>query len=312
MSVQQLAYLKLAFAMILVGGFIALNKMITTVFPIFLFSELRLGIAGIIFIMLLLWKEKKFSLPKGKDLLVLFFQSLVGVFLFSIFLLYGIRYTSAIESGIITSLTPAMVGVISYFILKEALNRFQISGIILAVAGTLSINIFGIASNATWSLYSLLGNLCILFAVFGEAVFVTFGKMVSSKISPLAISTIIICMGALMFLPLAIVDAQNFSFTEVTLFEWGLVFYSSVIVTVGAVLLMTQAVKELAGGSTAIFTAFMPISAVLVSYLFLGETIKWYHILGFSFVLCSIYLISKEKEADLPLLTSQQQEGPSQ
>lgn len=46
----------------------------------------------------------------------------MDVFLFNIFLLYGVKSTGAVESGIITSTTPAMVGIISFLFLKERGN----------------------------------------------------------------------------------------------------------------------------------------------------------------------------------------------
>ncbi|MFD2442471.1 DMT family transporter [Bacillus sp. CGMCC 1.16607] len=300
-------YIKIITAMSLIGTFIALNKIASAKMPIFLFSELRLGIASLIFIFLLVKQEKSFSIPKKNDAKIFFIQALLGVFLFSIFLLYGTKFTSALESGLITSLTPAFVSIVSIFLLKERLNINQTVGIVIALIGTIIINIFGATTNSSWSTSSLLGNFLILLAVFGESIFITFGKLVSKNHSPLETSAFVVIIGAVLFLPLAIKDALTYDFTSIDWKVLILVLYSAVIVTVVAVILMNQAVIELPGGSTAVFTAFMPISAIVFAYFILGEKIYWYHLIGATCVLLSITLISlnpskKKKDIEKPPL----------
>ncbi|HYK73768.1 MAG TPA: EamA family transporter [Pseudoneobacillus sp.] len=47
------------------------------------------------------------------------------------------------------------------------------------------------------------------------------------------------------------------------------------------------------------FTAFMPVSAICVSFLLLGEKILWYHIFGTACVLFSIMLVSVKRESSI-------------
>lgn len=289
---KKLAYLKIMIAMSIVGVFVALNKTAAASLPIFLFSELRLGIAAIILTIILVKKEKRFPPLIKKDAFVLFVQAFLGVFLFSISLLLGSKYTSAIESGIITSLTPALVALVSIFIFKEKLSSRQKLGIGIALTGVLIINIFGLTGNVSWTVYSLIGNALILLAVTGEAFFVTFGRLVSKEISPLAISTIVVTIGAVLSLPFALLEAATFDFTQITGKDLFLVMYSAVAVSVVAVLLINQSAKVLPAGSTAVFTAFMPVSAITVSCLFLGEKLLWFHVLGIACVLFSILMVS--------------------
>ncbi|HYK73767.1 MAG TPA: DMT family transporter, partial [Pseudoneobacillus sp.] len=172
-----------------------------------------------------------------------FIQAFVGVFLFSIFLLLGSKYTSAIESGIITSLTPALVAIVSVFIFKERLISNQIIGIGIAIVGVLLISLFDLTGTVLLTFYSLYGNLLILLAVMGEAIFVTFGKLVSKEISPLRVSTIVVTFGALLFLPFAISEALAFDFTKVNAKDLFLLIYSAVAVSVVAVVLINQSIS---------------------------------------------------------------------
>lgn len=297
MSIKGIASMKMIVAMMIVGGFVALNKVVSASLPIFLFSELRLSLAAIILMVIVIIKEKKLTLPNKKDAGILFIQALLGVFLFSIFLLLGSKYTSAIESGIITSLTPSFVALISLIFFKERLRLNNVIGIAIALVGVLMINIFGMNGDIQVTFHSIIGNLFILLAVMGESFFVTLGKLVSKTISPLMISCTVIFIGSVLCLPFAIYEGMTFDFSQVTVIDLFLLLYSGIAVSVIAVLLINQSNKILSGGATAVFTAIMPVSAISVSCLLLGEKIQWYHSIGISCVLFSIILVSINKES---------------
>ncbi|WP_088105756.1 DMT family transporter [Halalkalibacter urbisdiaboli] len=293
------AHIQVTLAMIIIGSFVVVSKLIIERFPVFIASELRMVIGAAILTGLLLMREKRFPKLSKRDFFILFLQSLLGVFMFSVLMLYGLKLTTALESGIITSTTPAIVAIISYILFKEKLSLNQGAGILLAMIGAIVINVFGVISNTNWTINSLIGNLLILGAVIGEGIFFTFGKLVSSKISPLFITTMTAIIGAILFLPFSIYQASSFSFRFVTTIDWLLIAYSGVVVTVIAVLLMNQGMKRISGNSAAVLTAVMPISAVIFSYYFLNESLYWYHLVGISFVLAGIFFISKEPSTDI-------------
>ena len=290
---QVIAQGKIAAAMIIIGSFVVINKIITGIFPVFLASELRLALGAAILGVILYAKERKVPSFSRKDLGVLFVQSFIGVFLFSIFLLYGLRKTTALESGIITSLTPAVVGLISFVLLREKIERNRMIGIVLAVMGILVMNIYGNLTGTEQTASSLAGNALIICAVIGEAVFLTFSKFVSKQISALAISFMTSGIGALLFLPFAIMEAKEFAFSSVTTGQWMLVVYTGVGVTVLATILYNQGIRYVPASTAAILSALMPISAVVFSCIVLGESIHAYHVFGFACVLLGLRFLGK-------------------
>jgi drug/metabolite transporter (DMT)-like permease len=130
-------YVKLVLAMIIIGSFVVVNKVLTSTCPIFLASGIRLLIGTIILNSLVLIKEKRLPRLTKRDFIIIFTQSFIGVFLFSFFMLYGLKFPSVMESGIITSTTPAIIGLISLLFFKEKLNNNQTLGIVFAFLGTL-------------------------------------------------------------------------------------------------------------------------------------------------------------------------------
>ncbi len=289
------AYIKISLAMAIVGSSVVAGKLILSSFPIFLASEFRFIIATLILIPLLLWQEKRIPVIKPKVLFILFLQALTGVFLFNIFMLYGLKFTTAIEAGVITSTLPAVIGVISFLFLKERLTVKKITGIIFAVIGVLLMNMI---SGGTSSVNSLLGNSLILGAVLTEALFITLGKSVSSKVTPLAISTMMSLFGLILFLPFAIYEARNFTFSTVGIMDWLNILYFGVVITVVAFLLMYQGLSKVSASSAGVLTSMLPLSTVILSFLILKEEILFSHVLGMLFVLAAIFILSKESTTE--------------
>lgn len=292
----KIAYLELSLAMIIVGSSVVIGKLVIASFPIFLASALRFGLAVFILVPYLYLREGNLLTFSKRDGVILGLQAFTGVFLFNVFLLYGLKFTSAAEAGIITSTTPAVVAILSFLFLKERLTLNKAVGIALVVFGILIINVLGDTLDSERGQYALLGNVLIFGAVLGEAAFTIFPKIASQSISPLRTATVMSVLGLLMFMPFALYEAFHFDFTQTTLMDWGLVIYLGVVVTVVAFLLWFGGVRQVMASEAAVFTGVMPVSAVLLSYLILGEPFAWAHVWGILFVVAGIgFLVRKQR-----------------
>ncbi|NMF00841.1 DMT family transporter [Aneurinibacillus aneurinilyticus] len=292
MNEHLISSLKIVLAMIIVGSSVVAGKLIVQSFPVFLASELRFLIATIILFPILVKFEGFPSIGK-RDLLILFLQALFGVFLFNIFMLYGLTITTAIEGGIITSTIPAVTGCLAFLFLREKLTKSVITGILLAVLGTLTINFSDSFTTVGRGSSPLLGNLLIFGAVISEALFIIFGKFIVQRVSPLAISTVVSIFGTILFLPFSLYEGNRFNFGEVSIAEWGLVFYFGIVVTVIAFILMYQGVSKVSASTAGVLTGVLPMSSVILSVVILGEKVSFIHLIGIGFTLTAIYLIAK-------------------
>ncbi|WP_276918165.1 DMT family transporter [Aneurinibacillus aneurinilyticus] len=292
MNEHLISSLKIVLAMIIVGSSVVAGKLIVQSFPVFLASELRFLVATIILFPILIKFEGFPSIGK-RDLLILFLQALFGVFLFNIFMLYGLTITTAIEGGIITSTIPAVTGCLAFLFLREKLTKSVITGILLAVLGTLTINFSDSFTTVGRGSSPLLGNLLIFGAVISEALFIIFGKFIVQRVSPLAISTVVSIFGTILFLPFSLYEGNRFNFGEVSIAEWGLVFYFGIVVTVIAFILMYQGVSKVSASTAGVLTGVLPMSSVILSVVILGEKVSFIHLIGIGFTLTAIYLIAK-------------------
>lgn len=170
-----------------IGG--ALNSVLVKLgvreVPPLTFTMLRFLLAAIIFLPFYLKQSgKKFP---GKHIWIILAQSTffaLNVGIFSV----AIQFTSAIMSQVIYLLIPIIVGLISYFVLKETFTKNKIIGTLVAFLGMLFLveqSIFkaNILSFGTWY-----GNLLILCGVFVYSGYLLFSQKLTKIYSPVTTS----------------------------------------------------------------------------------------------------------------------------
>ncbi|MBU1002732.1 MAG: DMT family transporter [Proteobacteria bacterium] len=285
------AYFDLTMAMILVGSSVVAGKFMILELPPQLASALRFAFAALLIVPLLLILE---GLPRlsRRSWCILFIQALCGSFLFNVFLLKGLTMTGAGAAGIITSTTPACMGLIALTVLREPLAPRAMAGILLSMTGVMAVNIQATGLDTSPDMGTLAGNGLILCAVLAEALFLLLRKTVPEPISPLAVATIMTCFGLALFTPGAIAESRGFDFHAVSWATWGTVAYYGAFVTVAAYLFWFSGVVRVSAGTAGVFTSIIPVSALALSALLLGEPVTGAHVGGCGLVLAGIWCIS--------------------
>jgi drug/metabolite transporter (DMT)-like permease len=115
-----------------------------------------------------------------RDKLLLFFQAMCGGFLFNVLILYGMKTTSAVSAGIISSIIPIVIFILAAILLREKITFQKGLAIIVVMLGLLILN-SDMTSHAMEG--ALLGNCLVLLAVIPEALFTILSKSVGKKIS---------------------------------------------------------------------------------------------------------------------------------
>ena len=287
------AYLDLTAAMVIVGSSAVAGKLVIAELPVFLAMGIRFLIAALAAMALLKWREGAL-LPRlsPRSWLVFLAQACCGVLVFNALLLLGLRHTTAAHAGLITSTTPACMGLMAWAFLKERPTVRTLLGIAAAVAGVGILNLAGTGDAGPDGSDALLGNLFVLGAVVGESAFLLLRKGVRQAVSPLGAATAVSLAGLVLFLPGALVQAVGFDFGSVTGPVWGVLAYYGLCVSVLAYLFWFRGIVEVSGQAAGVFTGIMPVSALVLSALVLGEPLGWEHFAGLGLVLVAICLTS--------------------
>ncbi|MFM6985447.1 MAG: DMT family transporter [Hydrogenophaga sp.] len=291
------AYAALALSMSLVGSYVALSKPLVAVFPVFLLAWLRFGIGGLA---MWRWLRKPDDEPRisGRTRTLLFLESFLGNFLFSVCMLFGVRLTTAVAAGVVMSSIPAVVAILSWLFLRERISRRTVAAIACAALGIGlfslhkpdSMSGMGSAETALGLPLAVWGNLLIFAAVICEASYVVIGKRLTDGLSPKRISAIINLWGFALVCPLGLWQAWHFDFDTVSVPVWGLLLFYGLAASVWTVWLWMSGLKTIPASRAGVFTVMLPVSAAAVGVLFMEERLSTVQLLAFAIALLGVLL----------------------
>jgi len=290
------AYGSLGLSMALVGSYVALSKPLVLVFPVFLLAWLRFAIGALA---MLRWLRKPADEPplSTRTRALLFLESFLGNFLFSICMLFGVSMTTAVAAGVVMSSIPAVVAVLSWVFLRERIGARSAAGIACAALG---IGLFSLDKGAGASAggsQALLGNLLVFAAVACEASYVVIGKRLTEGLGPKRISAIINLWGLALVTPFGIWAALQFNFGAVALSIWGLLVFYALAASVWTVWLWMSGLKRVPASQAGVFTVMLPISAALIGVVFMGERLSGLQLLAFGIALLGLVLATLPERA---------------
>lgn len=291
-------YLLLAGGMAIFGSGTPISKVVTGAFPVFVASLVRMLLAAAVLVPLLALtrraaNDEKPLLPRlpVSDWLRVAGIAVAGMFLFSVFMLYGMKEVSGAVGGIVMATTPAVTATGAVLFLGDRLDRWTTIAIAAAVAGVLAVNVGGASGDGGGNL--VLGSALVFGAVCGEAAYTLLGKRLSADVDPLTIAAIAAVLASLLFAPLAAIQLDQVEWGAIVLGEWlALAWWGLATMALGS-LLWYAGVAKVPGTVASAFMGVMPVSALLLSYLLLGESFAWIHLVGMAAVLLGIAAVTR-------------------
>jgi drug/metabolite transporter (DMT)-like permease len=274
--------------MSLVGSYVGLSKLLVAAFPVLLLAWLRFGMAAVVMAPWLRRTAGEAPLD-GRLRRLLFLESFLGNFLFSICMLYGVALTSALAAGVIMAAIPAAVALISWLGLGERIRLRTVGAIACAAAG-IGLLAFARHPGDDPTMASPLGYALLLGAVLCEASYVVIGKRLTGHVSPRRISALINLWGLALVTPLGLWQALRFDFGAVQLGTWSLLFFYAVAASVVTVWLWMKGLKHVPAPQAGVYTVLLPISAAAVGVGVLGETFTSGHVVALGFALAGLLL----------------------
>lgn len=284
--------------MVLVGIYVALSKPLVAALPVLLLAWIRFGIGAVAMGHWL--KKPADEVPATLQTRgLIFLESLLGNFLFSIFMLYGVSMTSAVSAGIILASIPAVVALMSWLFLREKVNLRIWLAVACAVVGIAVFTLFkpavtglpgdpqaahSASERAVW------GNLLIFGAVLCESAYAVIGKRLTGVLKPKRIASLINLWGFALSTPFGIYLALDFDFRAISSSTWMLLLFYSLAASVWSVWLWMTGLKSVASAKAGIFTVMLPVSAALTGVVALGERLNSMQLLAFGIALLGVVL----------------------
>lgn len=206
----------------------------------------------------------------------------------------GLTMTYAVTGAIVQTSMPILVVILAWLARMERIGYAQIGGIALSLAGVAALVARG-DSAALLALDFNLGDLVLLVSNIGLAAYTILVRGLPRQLDPVAVLVPIFAIGAAIHVPLVGVEymlGKTLVLTDRALF--GLAFVA-VFPPIFGVFTWNYAIGRLGPNVTSTYWYLMPPFTASLGWVFLGETIALYHIIGTVMVIAGVILTARAK-----------------
>jgi len=280
----------LALAMATVGSTVVASRVIAAGLPPFTAAALRFAIALPVFLAILRWRGQRLPRPGRHDAILLALQALCGSVGYAVLLVAGLRTTSAADAGVIAGCLPAIGALVGAVVLRERIGRRLLAAIALACVGVAAVVA---APGGGKAPHDLAGDALVLAAVGCEALFLLLNKRLRVPVAPLAQATLMCGLGlAMSLVPALFEHAWARPADGPALLA---VVYYALVPTVGGYLLWYAGAARVSAAVASLYTAVLPVSALVFAALVLHEAIGAGQIVGAACVLGAIAVARRRR-----------------
>ncbi len=279
--------------MTLVGTYVGLSRWLVTAFPVLVLAGLRFAIAAIC---LLPWLRRRpgEARLRAQDHRRLIATGLFGNVLFTLCILQGVAWSSAMAAGVVMAALPGVVALLARVWLKEPVQRSTWLGVACAMAGVAVVALQGQPSTAHTA-HPIWGHALLLCAVLCEAINLVLARTLAQTVSPQRITALVNLWSLVLMAPLAIWQAWPLPLGHIPALHWvALVFYA-VASSVVSVWLWMLGAQQVPAARAGLFTACLPIAATAVGVLWLGETMTLLKAVAVGLALLGIVLATRQR-----------------
>ncbi|NQY52161.1 MAG: DMT family transporter [Campylobacteraceae bacterium] len=233
---------------------------------------------------------KKIIRVTKENIFIMSALALLGITLFNTIVYSALKSTSATNALLINSTTPLMILFFSYVFYKTKILKIQVLGIIISTFGVafliLKGNILNILDLESHSgdLYILLSSLCWTF----YSLLLKF-KPKEFRFYEFFVSLVI--LGFIFLLPIYLYQGYSLQ-EELKQIQnyWYFFLYISFFTSILSYFFWNIGIDEIGAAKTGQFTHLMPLFGSFLAYIFLGESLSFYHIIGALLIAAGIYL----------------------
>lgn len=226
----------------------------------------------------------------ARDWLKLFTLGALSVTLFPAFLYLGLNFTSANNAGIIQASMPLGIMLLSAAYGLEKPRAWQVLGLSISVLGVLWVVTRG-------NVFSLLtfdfnaGDLSILAAVVAWAFYsVLLKKWRKNDLPTLALLACQILFGWLACIPFFLIEMVTQTPTIWQPQTFWIIAYVGIFPSLLSLFFWQQGVAIGGASVASLFVPLISVFAVIFSYIFLGEHLRQYQLMGMLLVFCGLAL----------------------
>lgn len=249
------------------GGNLPVIKAALSEIPPLGFAGLRFTLASLTFVLLLRVREGSIRPPAGTGWAMLAL-GLLGNTGYQLLFMTGLDHTTVANTALILASNPVLVVVFGAASGIERLSAAAAAGVALAVAGVALV--LG-QEGARLTARTLSGDLPVLGAAACWAVYTLGVRRYAPTMTPLRLTTLTMLTGTPGLVIAGLPDIIHTPWAAVSPAAWAGVAYSTFLALLVAYTLWNTSVAEVGPSRTAVYNCLIPVVALALAWLTLGE-----------------------------------------
>jgi drug/metabolite transporter (DMT)-like permease len=221
-----------------------------------------------------------------RDRIDLIWLGLVGHLGYQYFFVGGVALSSASNAALIVGCTPAVLAVVSALLGRERISTLHWVGAAISAVGIYLV----VGQGASFGGSHLRGDLLVMSSV---ACWVTFTLGAASLIqrhSPLYVTGMTMVYGGMPYVMMALPQILRVVWADVSAWAITALVLSALLALNLAYVIWYMGVQRLGPARTSIYSNGVPIVAMTVAALWLGEPLTWNKLIGAAAVLSGVLL----------------------
>jgi drug/metabolite transporter (DMT)-like permease len=235
-----------------------------------------------------------------KDFWPFIYLGFFGISVNQICFTVGLRYTSVTHSSVIVGMGPIYALILAVLFRLEFATVRKVTGMLIALAGVVLMT-YG--PHDRQGAATLLGDVITLTGSVGFAMYGVLGKRVAARYDTLTMTTYNAVFGALLVLPIAIHSARAIgplaNWCAIPVSAWIGLLYMALFSSVLAYLFYFWLLRYLEVTELMSFSYLLPVTATILSIIFLGERGTVAELIGGALALSGVYWVESGRNLSL-------------
>ena len=242
------------------------------------FNGLRFTIASVLLYLFMRLSGRSARMER-RHLLALVVLGVIGNTIYQVLFIFGIDWTLAGNAALMLSATPIFTTLFSVRFGQERLAAAAWAGVVISFVG-IGLVVLGGAQAVEFSSETVRGDLTMLGAALAWSIYTVGSNPLIRRYGPLPVTAVTMWIGGAGLLLVSVPALSRQNWEAVSPSSWLSLLYSGAFAIAVAYFLWYYSIRHIGNTRTAVYTNAIPIVALLIAWMALGEVPTWLQIVG--------------------------------
>ena len=249
-----------------------------------------IGATTIFWVLGLFIKSQKIEKSDYKKLLL---AAIFGISLNMLSFFKGLSLTTPISASVIMVTSPIMVLIFSSILIRKAIGKLRVLGIIIGLIGTVLLITYGNSSNNSGT-NSNWGNFLIFVNATSYGLYLVISKSLIHKYHPITLVKWLYLIGLIFVLPFGYRDFTEISWQEMPINIYWNIGFVIVFTSCVTYLFNLYGLSKLKPTTVSVFIYLQPVIATIYALIIGSDSLNLIKVGATILIFCGVYLVTKQ------------------